>query len=118
MIPKALVAASIKPFILSVLAEGESYGYAIIQRVKMITGGRIEWTTSTLYPVLHSLENKGLLESRWQTSAEGPRRKYYQLTAKGEKALAREKQQWLDVHQALMQLWNPTPGFSSGLAPA
>ena len=73
MIPKALVAASIKPFVLSVLAEGESYGYAIIQRVKALTGGQVAWTTSTLYPVLHSLENKGLLESAWHTSQEGPR---------------------------------------------
>lgn len=117
MIPKALVAASIKPFILSVLAEGDNYGYAIIQRVKALTGGRIEWTTSTLYPVLHSLENKGLLESRWQTSEEGPRRKYYWLTSKGRKALEREKQQWLDVHQALMRLWNPAAGLSE-LKPA
>jgi DNA-binding PadR family transcriptional regulator len=116
MIPTALVAASIKPFVLSILAEGESYGYAVIQRVKALTGGRIEWTTSTLYPVLHSLENKGLLESQWRISGEGPRRKYYRLTPKGRKALEREKQQWLDVHRALVQLW--TPGFSGGLEPA
>lgn len=107
MIPTPLVAASIKPFVLSILSEGENYGYAIIQRVKMLTGGQIEWTTSTLYPVLHSLENKGLLESQWRTSPGGPRRKYYQLTAKGRGALSQEKQQWLDVHQALMQLWQP-----------
>lgn len=117
MIPKALVAASIKPFILSILAERPNYGYAIIQRVKAITGGRIEWTTSTLYPVLHSLENKGLLKSEWRASEEGPRRKYYQLTPKGEKALAREKQQWLDVHGALTALWDaaavPSPRLAS-----
>jgi DNA-binding PadR family transcriptional regulator len=118
MIPKALVAASLKPFILSILADGESYGYAIIQRVKALTSGQIAWTTSTLYPVLHSLENKGLLESQWRSSEEGPRRKYYRLTPKGEKALAREKQQWLDVHQALMTLWNPAPGLPAGLTPA
>lgn len=117
MIPKALVAASIKPFVLSVLAEGESYGYAIIQRVKSLTGGQVAWTTSTLYPVLHSLENKGLLESQWRTSQEGPRRKYYRLTPRGSKALEREKRQWLDVHQALMQLWTPAPGLSAGLEP-
>lgn len=117
MIPKALVAASIKPFVLSILGEGQSYGYAIIQRVKLLTGGQIEWTTSTLYPVLHSLENKGLLESQWQTSKEGPRRKYYRLTPKGRRALEREKQQWLDVHRALMQLWNPAAGFAGGLEP-
>lgn len=113
MITKALVAASIKPFVLSILSEGECYGYAIIQRVKSLTGGQIEWTTSTLYPVLHSLENKGLLESRWEASEEGPRRKYYRLTPKGRKALIREKQQWLEVHRALMELWGPTPGLST-----
>lgn len=118
MIPTALVAASLKPFVLSILAEGENYGYAIIQRVKTLTGGRIEWTTSTLYPVLHSLENKGLLESQWRSSFEGPRRKYYRLTPKGQKALQREKQQWLDVHRALMQLWGSAPGMAPGLAPS
>jgi DNA-binding PadR family transcriptional regulator len=94
-----------KPFLLSILARGESYGYAIIERVKALTAGQIEWTTITLYPVLHSLENDGLLESRWQDSPDGPRRKYYRLTPKGRKALSREKQQWLDVHTALLRLW-------------
>ncbi|MFK7846719.1 MAG: PadR family transcriptional regulator [Rhodothermales bacterium] len=111
MIPKALVAASIKPFVLTILASGDNYGYAIIQRVKTLTGEQIKWTTSTLYPVLHSLENKGLLESYWQSSEGGPRRKYYQLTAKGQKVMQQEKQQWLDVHTALMKLWNPAPGL-------
>ena len=112
MIPKALVAASIKPFVLTILAEGDNYGYAIIQRVKKLTREQIKWTTSTLYPVLHSLENKGFLESYWQSSEGGPRRKYYHLTAKGHSVLQVEKQQWLDVHEALMQLWNPLPGLS------
>lgn len=112
MIPKALVAASIKPFILSILAEEDSYGYAIIQRVKHLTGGQMKWTTSTLYPVLHSLENKGLLVSEWQTSEDGPRRKYYRLTEKGIKSLDKEKKQWLDIHEALLQLWTPSPGLS------
>ncbi len=112
MIPKALVAASIKPMLLSVLAEGESYGYAIIQRVKSLTGGQLDWTTSTLYPVLHALENDGLLESRWQESEEGPRRKYYQLTASGLQALEREKRQWLEVHRALAELWGLQPGLT------
>jgi DNA-binding PadR family transcriptional regulator len=116
MTPKALIAASIKPFVLSILLEGDSYGYAIIQRVKTLTASRIEWTTSTLYPVLHSLENKGLLESYWRASEEGPRRKYYRLTARGRKAMVREKQQWLDVHQALTDLWNSLP--EAGLSPA
>ncbi len=114
MIPKALVAASLKPFILSILAEGESYGYEIIQHVHALTDGQIRWTTSSLYPVLHSLENKGLLESSWRAAEAAPRRKYYQLTPKGRAVLEVEKRQWLDVHTALMKLWSPPPG----LAPA
>ena len=66
-----------------------------------------------LYPVLHSLENQGFLTSYWQTSVEGPRRKYYRITAKGTKALAKEKQQWLDVHTALAQLWGPSPALGN-----
>lgn len=106
MIDRSLVAASIKPFLLSILAEGESYGYQIIQRVKTVTDGQVEWSTSTLYPVLHDLENRGLLKSTWRASDEGPRRKYYTLTKKGLRALEAEKQQWMDVHKALVSLWD------------
>ena len=114
MISKALVAASLKPFILSILAGGESYGYEIIQRVHELTDGQIKWTTGTLYPLLHSLENKGLVTSfkRESEYGPGPKRKYYRLTKKGEKALQTEKQEWLSVHKALLQLWNPMPGLS------
>ena len=112
MISKALVAASLKPFILSILAEGESYGYEIIQRVHDLTDGQLQWTTGTLYPLLHSLENKGLLDAFWREAESGPPRKYYQLTPKGHKSLAIEKKQWLSVHEALLKLWGPNPSLS------
>ncbi len=51
MVSKALVAASTKPMILSILRRGENYGYQIIQRVKEISGGRLEWADGLLYPV-------------------------------------------------------------------
>lgn len=107
MIPRALVAASLKPFVLSILAEGPSYGYEIIQRVQSLTDGEVQWTTGTLYPVLHSLENEGLLTAFWRDAEAGPRRKYYRLTPEGAQALAAERQQWLRVHRALLQLWGP-----------
>ena len=114
MISKALVAASLKPFILSILAGGESYGYEIIQKVHDLTDGKIKWTTGTLYPLLHSLENKGLINSfkRDLVGGPGPKRKYYRITEKGRKALVSEKQEWLHVHEALLKLWNPLPGLS------
>src|SRR5215470_3384002 len=76
---KDLVAASAIPLILSILEEGESYGYAIIQRVRDLSGGAIEWTDGMLYPVLHRLEAQGHIRSVWRTSDVGRRRKYYAL---------------------------------------
>src|SRR5437773_1807016 len=87
MLSKELVAASTVPLVLSVLAEGESYGYALIQRVRELSGGRIEWTEGMLYPVLHWMEEKGLIESDWRESDTGRKRKYYHLRKEGRKAL-------------------------------
>ncbi len=57
---KELVAASTEPLILSLLSQGESYGYALIQEVKRLSGEKIEWTDGMLYPVLHRMERRGL----------------------------------------------------------
>src|SRR4026209_449547 len=54
-INKDLVAASSTPIVLAILAEGDSYGYAILKRVRELSGGRMEWTDGMLYPVLHRL---------------------------------------------------------------
>jgi PadR family transcriptional regulator, regulatory protein PadR len=107
MISKALVAASTKPMILSILVRGEDYGYQIIQRVKDISGGALEWSDNMLYPVLHRLENDGFVVSRWRISDGGRLRKYYRLTEKGRAELETERSQWLDVHKALARLWEP-----------
>jgi len=58
MVSKDLVAASAKPLILSLLTEGDSYGYKIIQRVKELSGGKMNWKDGMLYPVLHRLEDQ------------------------------------------------------------
>lgn len=107
MFSRPLVGASIKPLLLSILAEGEAYGYQIIHRVQQISAGQLHWTTGTLYPHLHRLENEGLVTSTWREVEHAPRRKYYALTPKGERALAAEKHQWGSMHAILMQLWNP-----------
>ena len=102
---KELVAASSVPLVLSILAAGDSYGYAIIQRVKELSGGEIEWTDGMLYPVLHWLEDEGLVSSRWTKSESGRKRKYYSLEREGRQALRHQKQQWMLVTSALNQLW-------------
>ena len=104
---KDLVAASSVPLILSILNEGESYGYAIIQRVRELSDGQIEWSDGMLYPVLHWLEEQGHVKARWDKSETGRRRKYYSLKREGRRALAEHQQQWLTVHTTLQSLWRP-----------
>lgn len=112
MLPRTLIGASLRPFILSILSENPSYGYEITQRVHELTDGKIRYTTSTLYPVLHSLENDGLLKSYWHKEEGTPRRKYYRLTTEGKAAFRTERRQWMDVNRALTTLWN-SPSSSS-----
>lgn len=104
---KELVAASSVPLVLSILSEGDSYGYAIIQRVKELSGGQIEWTDGMLYPVLHWLEDQRLVRSRWAKSESGRKRKYYSLQPGGRQALRQQNQQWSLVTSTLNKLWRP-----------
>jgi PadR family transcriptional regulator PadR len=108
-ITKDLVAASAGPLVLTILAEGENYGYAIIKRVNELSAGRMQWTDGMLYPVLHRLERQGLIASRWGTAETGRKRKYYRLKDKGTKALQLQQDQWRLVYSALARLWEAKP---------
>src|SRR5688572_18948574 len=110
---KELVAASSVPLILSILTEGESYGYAIIQRVRELSDGRVEWTDGMLYPVLHRLETQGAITARWRTAENGRRRKYYALSAPGRRALAEHKRQWDLVNGMLANVWSRVAGSTA-----
>ena len=105
MIEKELVAASTEPLVLSILANGESYGYELIQEVKRLSGDKIKWTDGMLYPVLHRMEDKGLIQSRWAEAETGRKRKYYSLKEDGKKALNKRRDQWLAVNATLTRLW-------------
>src|SRR5262245_48922309 len=102
---KELVAASSVPLVLSILAEGDSYGYAIIQRVKELSGGKIEWTDGMLYPVLHWLESRRMVRSRWEKADSGRQRKYYSIQPTGRQTLREQKEQWTAVTSTLNQIW-------------
>lgn len=104
-IPKDLVAASATPLVLSILSQGENYGYAIIKRVHELSGGEMQWTDGMLYPVLHRLERQGLIRSLWRVSETGRRRKYYRLKKKGTKALENQRSQWMLVYSTLKNAW-------------
>jgi DNA-binding PadR family transcriptional regulator len=101
-INKDLIAASSTPIVLAILAEGDSYGYAILKRVRELSGGRMEWTDGMLYPVLHRL---GHVEARWEIADSGRRRKYYRISPGGRAQLAEERRQWQAVDATLRGIW-------------
>jgi DNA-binding PadR family transcriptional regulator len=104
-IHKDLVAAGATPLVLAILAEGDSYGYAILKRVGELSGGELQWTDGMLYPVLHRLERQGHIKGKWGASETGRKRKYYRLTARGRTQLADQYQQWQTMDSALRNIW-------------
>lgn len=102
---KDLVAASATPLVLAILLRGASYGYAIIQQVRELSGGELSWSEGMLYPVLHRMEEQELIESYEERGENGRLRRYYRLRPEGRRALVEERRQWEVVHGALTRAW-------------
>ena len=117
-INKDLIAASSTPIVLAILAEEDSYGYAILKRVREISDGRLEWTDGMLYPVLHRLQRLGYIEARWVVAENGRRRKYYGITSRGREQLAEERRQWQAVDETLRGIWRRVSAGAPVCAPA
>ena len=110
-IDKDLVAASAQPLVLAILADGESYGYAILKRVRALSGGEFEWTDGMLYPLLHRLRRLGYVTTEWRMPPEGRRRQYYMITLAGRAVLADQQRQWVAVTRALNDVWPGSGGL-------
>jgi len=117
-INKDLVAASATPLVLAILAEGESYGYAILKRVRELSDGEFEWTDGMLYPLLHRLLRLGYVTTEWRTPPEGRRRRYYAVTDAGRAALVEQHRQWAAVTRALGGVWRGSGGLHAAMREA
>jgi PadR family transcriptional regulator, regulatory protein PadR len=117
-IDKDLVAASATPLVLGILADGESYGYAILKRVNELSAGRLTWTDGMLYPLLHRLERLGYAQTTWHEAPSGRRRKHYAITPAGLDALAERRRQWEVVSGALDRVWRESAAVVTPPAPA
>ena len=112
-IDKDLVAASATPLVLAILAESESYGYAILKRVRELSAGELEWTDGMLYPLLHRLSRLGYVTTEWRVPPEGRRRRYYAITDEGLGALAEQQRQLATVTRALGDVWRGSVWLSA-----
>jgi DNA-binding PadR family transcriptional regulator len=100
-VSKELTAASATPLVLAILKEGDSYGYAIIKRVRELSADEIIWTEGMLYPVLHRLEEQQFIHSYWKASETGRQRRYYRISETGLGELEAQLRQWQVVSAAL-----------------
>ncbi|TML29955.1 MAG: PadR family transcriptional regulator [Actinobacteria bacterium] len=81
------------PVILAILSDGALHGYAVIEELKVRSGGELDLPEGTVYPALHRLERRGLLKSGW-TSVDGRRRRVYRLTSSGRRELESKAREW------------------------
>jgi PadR family transcriptional regulator PadR len=98
-----LVRGSLDLMVLSVLAGGKKYGYLIQKQVREASASRVDLAAGTLYPLLHRLEDDGLVRSSWDDRT-GRQRKWYELTAAGRRRLSAQAQEWADYAACIKQL--------------
>jgi transcriptional regulator len=87
--------------ILKVVAPGPLHGYGIAQRLQQLSRDVVQVQQGSLYPALHRLENRGLLEAEWTQSDTGRDAKFYRLTRKGHQALGDEEASWRRLTEAI-----------------
>jgi PadR family transcriptional regulator, regulatory protein PadR len=87
--------------VLAALQAGPAHGYAVIQEIHRRSGGAFDLPEGTIYPVLHRLEQMGLLASRWITAESGRQRRVYALTPRGRRALADRRAIWRRFAEAI-----------------
>ena len=99
--PTDLVQGTLDLLILKVLANEATHGWAIAQRIRLMSNDVLQVGQGSLYPALHKLEHQGWITSTWGESDNGRRPKYYSLTRAGRKALATESAQWERLSSAI-----------------
>ena len=101
---KALATGSYDLVALHMLSGGPAYVYEMIRQISELTNYTVCWREGTAYRLLHDLERRGLVRSAWQGPSEGRQRRYYQLTARGQRALRQRRHQWRDFRDTLDKL--------------
>jgi PadR family transcriptional regulator, regulatory protein PadR len=86
--------------LLAALRGEPRHGYAVMEHVRRTSGGRFDYPEGTVYPALHRLEADGMLKSRW-SEVDGRRRRVYELTVKGERALDTRRRDWERFSQSV-----------------
>src|SRR5580698_2634361 len=90
--------------VLSLLEDQSRHGYDISKLIQVRSGGALRFHVTSLYPLLHRLEEEGSIEGRWVEKAEQRRRRYYNLTERGKQELLSKQQSWKDFVAVMTQV--------------
>jgi transcriptional regulator len=96
-----LLQGTLDMLLMRAVADEALHGYALVQRLRMVSGGRLSIPQGSLYPALHRLENQGLVKGTWGQTETGREAKFYRLTAKGRRRLADEMHEWRELATAI-----------------
>ena len=109
---KSLISGSNAMLVLSLLKDGDKYGYEMVQELKRRSDNVFAMKEGTLYPLLHALEKAGEVESYYRTAPTGRERRYYNLTKKGEERLREKVREWRLFSQGVNTVLNAVPGLA------
>src|ERR1041384_7636608 len=92
---------SAEVLILALLEQRDRHGYEIAKLIDQRSGGALKFHVASLYPTLYRLERRGLIQGRWVEKSGERRRRFYKLTAKGQRVLNEQRRTWKDFFAAL-----------------
>jgi len=96
-----LLQGTLDMLVMRAVADEPLHGYALVHRLKLISGGRLNVPQGSLYPALHRLENQGMLKGEWGDTPSGREAKFYRLTPKGRRHLETEVAEWRELSKAI-----------------
>jgi transcriptional regulator len=99
-----LVQGTLDMLILRVVARGENHGFGIAQAIHLLSGEVLRVEEGSLYPALHRLELRGMLDAEWGVSENNRRARFYGLTAKGRRRLEQESESWARLSSAIARV--------------
>jgi len=96
-----LLQGTLDMLVMRAVAHEALHGYALVHRLKLLSGGRLDVPQGSLYPALHRLENQGILKSEWHETPTGREAKFYRLTTKGQRRLEDDVAEWRELSKAI-----------------
>lgn len=104
---RELMKGNTDSLLLSLIGQQPMYGYQILKEIERKSQGYFRFKEGTLYPALHRLEKRGLVDGKWQMLPSGRQRRYYHITDKGYQLLVVQRSQWQDFLNAMNLIIEP-----------